>query len=163
MLKTKRRLLQFDSLEGKVLLSAGMANPAATKYHDTVKPFVMTGSLSGLPNGSPGVAGYTETSFPVAGHLASMGRVNGSFSLADPFIPIGTLPDLAGASLTLKNSKGTVQLAIAQAKKHKYKFTVISGTDSYAKASGSGTMAISSIQSNLDLVVKMQTTATKKS
>jgi hypothetical protein len=163
MLKTKRRLLQFDSLEGKVLLSAGMANPAATKHHDTVKPFVMTGSLSGLPNGSPGVAGYTETSFPVAGHLASMGRVNGSFSLADPFIPIGTLPDLAGASLTLKNSKGTVQLAIAQAKKHKYKFTVISGTDSYAKASGSGTMAISSIQSDLNLVVKMQTTATKKS
>jgi hypothetical protein len=163
MLKTKRRLLQFDSLEGKVLLSAGMANPAATKHHDTVKPFVMTGSLSGLPNGSPGVAGYTETSFPVAGHLASMGRVNGSFSLADPFIPIGKLPDLAGASLTLENSKGTVQLAIAQAKKHKYKFTVVSGTDSYAKASGSGTMAISSIQSNLNLVVKMQSTATKKS
>jgi hypothetical protein len=163
MLKTKRRLLQFDSLEGKVLLSAGMANPAAIKHHDTVKPFVMTGSLSGLPNGSPGVAGYTETSFPVAGHLASMGRVNGSFSLADPFIPIGKLPDLAGASLTLENSKGTVQLAIAQAKKHKYKFTVVSGTDSYAKASGSGTMAISSIQSNLNLVVKMQSTATKKS
>jgi hypothetical protein len=163
MLKTKRRLLQFDSLEGKVLLSAGMANPAAIKHHDTVKPFVMTGSLSGLPNGSPGVAGYTETSFPVAGYLASMGRVNGSFSLADPFIPIGKLPDLAGASLTLENSKGTVQLAIAQAKKHKYKFTVVSGTDSYAKASGSGTMAISSIQSNLNLVVKMQSTATKKS
>ena len=163
MLKTKRRLLQFDSLEGKVLLSAGMANPAATKHHNTVKPFVMTGSLSGLPNGSPGVAGYTETSFPIAGHLASMGRVNGSFSLADPFIPIGKLPDLANASLTLKNSKGTVQLAIAQAKKHKYKFTVVSGTDSYAKASGAGTMAISSIQSNLDLVVKMQSTATKKS
>jgi hypothetical protein len=163
MLKTKRRLLQFDSLEGKVLLSAGMANPAATKHHNMVKPFVMTGSLSGLPNGFPGVAGYTETFFPVVGHLASMGRVNGSFSLADPFIPIGKLPDLAGASLTLENSKGTVQLAIAQAKKHKYKFTVISGTDSYAKASGAGTMAISSIQSNLNLVVKMQSTATKKS
>ena len=163
MLKTKRRLLQFDSLEGKVLLSAGMTNPATTEHHDTVKPFVMTGLLSGLPNGSPGVAGYTETSFPVAGHLASMGRVNGSFSLADPFIPIGKLPDLAGASLTLENSKGTIQLAIAQAKKHKYKFTVVSGTDSYAKASGSGTMAISSIQSNLNLVVKMQSTATKKS
>jgi hypothetical protein len=162
MLKTKRRLLHFDSLEGKLLLSAGMADPAVTKHHDTVKPFVMTGSLSGLPSGSPGVTGYTETSFPVAGHLASMKKVNGSFNLADPFIPIGKLPDLAGASLTLENSKGTVQLAIAQAKKHKYKFTIISGTDSYAKASGSGMMAISSIQSNLNLVVKIQSTTTKK-
>jgi hypothetical protein len=162
MLKSKRRLLQFDSLEGKLLLSAGIASPGATKHHDTVKRFVMTGSLSGLPNGSPGVAGYTETSFPVVGHLASMGKVNGSFSLADSVIPIGKLPDLAGASLTLDNSKGTVQLAIAQAKKHKYKFTIVSGTDSYAKASGSGTMAISSIQSNLDLVVKIQSTTTKK-
>ena len=163
MLKTKRRLLQFDSLEGKLLLSASVANPASTKHHETVKRFVMTGSLSGLPNGSPGVAGYTETSFLVAGHLASMGSVDGSFSLADPFIPIGKLPNLGGASLTLENSKGIVQLAIGQTKKHKYKFTIVSGTDSYAKASGSGTMAISSVASSLDLVVKMQSTATKKS
>ena len=93
MSKTKRRLLQFDSLEGKVLLSTGMDDDLAkTKHHDTIKPFVMNGSLSGLPNGSPGVAGYTATSFPVAGHLASMGSVHGSFSLADPFIPIGKLP-----------------------------------------------------------------------
>lgn len=162
MLKTKCHLLQFDCLEGKLLLSTGTADPAVTKHHDTIKRFVMTGSLSGLPNGSPGVAGYTETSFPVAGHLASMGSVNGSFSLADPFIPIGKLPNLTGASLTLENSKGTVRLAIAQAKKHKYKFTIVSATDSYAKVSGSGTVTISSIQSDLDLVVKMQSTATEK-
>ena len=37
MLNTKRRLPQFDSLEGKVLLSAGMADPATTKHHDTAK------------------------------------------------------------------------------------------------------------------------------
>ena len=59
-----------------------------------------------------------------------MGTVHGSFSLADSFIPIGKLPDLAGASLTLENSKGTVQLAIAQTKKHDYKFTIVSGTGS---------------------------------
>ena len=34
MLKTKRRLPQFDCLEGKVLLSAGMADPAATVHRD---------------------------------------------------------------------------------------------------------------------------------
>ena len=44
-----------------------------------------------------------------------MGKVNGSFSLEDAFIPIGKKPDLDGASLTLENSKGSVQLAIAQA------------------------------------------------
>ena len=34
MLKTKRHLPQFESLEAKVLLSTGMANPAKTKRHD---------------------------------------------------------------------------------------------------------------------------------
>ena len=138
MLK-KRRMLQFDSLEGKVLLSTGMgSHPAKTKHHETIKPFVMNGSLSGLPNGSPGVAGYTATSFPVAGHLASMGSVHGSFSLADPFIPVGKLPDLAGALLTLENPRGTVELAITQTKKNDYKYTIVSGTEHYASASGRG-------------------------
>jgi hypothetical protein len=162
MLNTKRHLPQFDSLEGKVLLSAGMADPAVTKHHDKVKPFVMTGSLSGLPNGSPGVDGYTTTSFPVSGHLASMGTVHGSFSLADPFVPIGKLPDLAGASLTLKNSKGTVQLAIAQTKKNDFKFTIDSGTGKYASNSGSGTMEISSTRAAIDLAISLHSTTVKK-
>jgi hypothetical protein len=163
MLKTKRRLPQFDCLEGKVLLSAGMADPAATVHRDTAKQFLLNGSLSGLPNGSPGIDGFTETSFPVAGHLASMGKVSGSFSLEDAFIPIGKKADLNGASLILENSKGSVRLVIAQAKKHQYKFTVVSGTEDFAKASGSGTMAISSPQSALDLVIKLHSTAVKKS
>ena len=136
MLKTKRHLPQFESLEDKVLLSTGMSNPAKAKHHDTAKRFVMSGSLSGLPNGSPGIAGYTETSFPISGHVASMGTVRGSFSLADSFIPVGKMPNLAGASLTLENSKGTVQLVIAQKKKHEYQFTVVSGSDHYRSASG---------------------------
>lgn len=163
MLKTKRRVLQFDSLEGKVLLSMGMGNhPAKTKHHDTVKPFVLNGSLSGLPNGSPGVAGYTATSFPVAGHLASMGNVQGSFSLADPFIPIGKLPDLAGAALTLENSRGTVQLAITQTKKTDYKFKIVSGTERYASAAGAGKMEIESNRATLDLVIDLHTSSWKK-
>jgi hypothetical protein len=162
MLNSKRYQPQFDSLEGKVLLSASMANSAATKHHDKVKPFVMTGSLSGLPNGSPGVAGYTATSFPVSGHLASMGTVHGSFGLAHSFVPIGKLPDLAGASLSLENSKGTVQLAIAQTKKNHYKFTVDSGTGKYTSASGSGTMKIASTHAAIDLVISLHSTAVKK-
>jgi hypothetical protein len=162
MLNTKRHLPQFDSLEGKVLLSAGMADPAAAKHHDKAKPFVMTGSLSGLPNGSPGVAGFTATSFPVSGHLTSMGTVHGSFSLAEPFIPIGKLPDLSGAALTLKNSNGTVQLAIAQTKKNDYKFTIDSGTGKYTSTSGAGTMKISSTHAAIDLVISLHSTAIKK-
>jgi hypothetical protein len=163
MLKTKRRLPQFDCLEGKVLLSAGMADPAAAVHRDAAKPFLLNGSLSGLPNGSPGIDGFSETSFPVAGHLASMGKVNGTFSLEDAFIPIGKKPDLNGTVLTLENSKGSVHLAIAQSKKHQYKFTVVSGTAGYAKASGSGTMAISSPRDALNLVIKLHSTAIKKS
>ena len=142
---SERHVLQFDSLEGKVLLSTGIgSHPAKTKHHDTIKPFVMNGSLSGLPNGSPGVAGYTATSFPIVGRLASMGSVQGSFSLADPFIPIGKLPNLVGASLSLENSRGTVQLAITQTKKNDYKFTIVSGTEHYASAAGAGKMEIES-------------------
>jgi hypothetical protein len=162
MLKTKRHLPQFESLEDKLLLSTGMSNPAKAKHHDTVKRFVITGSLSGLPNGLPGVAGYTETSFPVTGHVTPMGTVHGSFSLADSFIPVGKMPNLTGASVTLENAKGNVQLAIAQTKKHDYKFTIISGTDDYASASGSGTMAIGSRRDTIDLVISLHSTTTKK-
>ena len=48
MLKTRRRLPQFDCLEGKVLLSVGMANPAASAHRETAKRFLLNGSLSGL-------------------------------------------------------------------------------------------------------------------
>jgi hypothetical protein len=162
MLKTRRRIPQFDSLEGKVLLSAGMAEPAATVHHEKAKPILLNGSLSGLPNGSPSINGFTETSFPVAGRLASLGKVNGSFSLEDAFIPIGKKPNLNGASLTLENSKGSIELTIASSKKQQYKFNIVSGTKAYASTSGSGTIAISSPHSALNLMIKLHSTAAKK-
>ncbi len=162
MLKSSGRLPSFDSLEGKVLLSAGMAGPAVTVHRDAAKRFLLNGSLSGLPNGSPGINGYTETSFPVAGHLASMGKVNGSFRLENAFIPTGKMPNLNGASLTLQSAKGSVQLAIAKSKKHHYQFAVISGTKGYVSAAGAGTIVISSPQDALDLVIKLHSTVVKK-
>jgi hypothetical protein len=163
MLKTKRCLPQFDCLEGKILLSTNMAEPAMLTHRDAVKRFVLNGSLTGLPNGSPGIEGYTESSFPVAGRLTSMGNANGSFTLGDAFIPTGKKPNLNNASLTLESSKGSIQLTIAQATKHRYNFTIVSGTKSYASVSGSGTMAISSPRSTLDLVIKLDSIAVKKS
>ena len=162
MLKSKRHLAHFDALEHKLLLSEVIAHAVTTRHHDLAKRFVLTGSISGLPSGNPGVAGYTETSFPISGHAGSMGTVTGSFKLANSFIPIGKLPNLAGASLSLANTKGTVELSIGQAKDHKYKFSIISGTHKFAKASGSGTMTISSTRSSLDLVVKLKSTLTEK-
>ena len=162
MLKTKRLAPQFDCLEGKILLSAGMGDPAKSGHKDVAKPFVLNGSLSGLPNGSPGVNGYTETSFPVSGHLGTMGTVHGSFSLKNPFIAMGKLPNLSGASLTLENAKGTVDLAITHSNKQQYKYTIESGTDDYASKSGSGTLEISSPRSTLDLVVRLQSKTVKK-
>ncbi len=162
MLKTTRRPLTFDSLEGKLLLSAATAHLAKTAHHHAAEHFLLNGSLSGLPNGKPGVDGFTETSFPVTGRLASLGAVHGSFSLQHTFIPIGTMPNFSGALLTLENSKGGVQLSITQATKHQYKFTIVSGTQSYASASGSGTMVMSSPRSSLDLLMTLRTQVAKK-
>jgi hypothetical protein len=162
MLRTRRRQLQVDFLEGKVLLSVGMADPAKMAHRETVKPFLLSGALSGLPEGSPGVNGFTETSFPVSGHVASMGSVSGSFELQHTLIPIGKLPNLAGATLTLENSKGSIQLAIAPSKKQRYDSKIVSGSDAYAAKSGSGTLKISSPRNALDLVVSLHTKTVKK-
>lgn len=159
MSKNRRRSLHFDSLEGKVLLSASSAK---ADHHPKPTPFVLNGSVSGLPYGQPGVGGFTETSFPVSGHAGSMKNVTGAFQLAEPFIPAGKLPDLAGAKLTLENTKGTLELAITQPKKGHYRFTVASGTDAYAKDSGSGTIAISSPRFGVNFVIKLHTTAPTK-
>jgi hypothetical protein len=153
MLKTKRRSLQFDSLEGKILLSTGIADPAATVKRDVIKRFLLNGALYGIPTGSTGPEGYNVSSFSVGGHTASMGNVNGSFNLANTFVPIGTRPDLGNASLTLTNGKGSVQLAIAPSKTKLYHFTIISGTNHYAAATGSGTLTISPTQGSINFVV----------
>lgn len=153
MLKTKRRTLQFDSLEGKVLLSTGMADPAATVKRDVVKPFLLTGTLYGIPSGTTGPEGYNVSTFTVVGHTAAMGNVSGSFNLADTFVPIGKRPDLGNASLTMTNRKGSVQLAIAPSKTDLYHFKITSGTNHYADATGSGTLTIAPTQGTINFVI----------
>jgi hypothetical protein len=153
MLKTKRRTLQFDCLEGKILLSTGMADPAATVRRDVVKRLLIDGALYGIPNGTTGPEGYTVSTFSVVGHTASMGNVSGSFNLADSFVPVGKLPNLGNASLTLTNHKGSVQLTIAPSKTKLYHFKITSGTDHNAGATGSGTLTISPTQGTINFVI----------
>src|SRR5213592_2341187 len=105
MPKTTRRTLGFDSLEDKVLLSTGMADPATTRG------LYLKGVLTGVynPNGSPN--GVVVSTFTVKGSAGSMGKVKGTLALAKPLTP-GGKPDLSAATLTLANRQGRVQLSI---------------------------------------------------
>jgi hypothetical protein len=153
MLKTKRRTLQFDSLEGKILLSTGIADPAAAVHRQVAKRILLNGALYGIPSGTTGPEGFNVSTFSVGGHTVSMGKVSGSFTLANTFVPIGKWPDLGNATLTLTSQKGSVQLAIAPSKTKLYHFTITSGTNHYAAATGSGTLRMSPMQGSINFVI----------
>lgn len=156
MRKTRRHTPQFDALEGKVLLSTGIANPAATLHRQPAKRVVLNGTLHGLPSGSTGPQGYSVSSFQVGGHAGSMGNVGGAFDLADGVIPIGRLPDLSNASLILANQKGSVVLMISASQKNHYRFKILGGTGSDARAFGSGSVKISSSHNSFDFDIKLR-------
>jgi hypothetical protein len=156
MANIRQRALQFDSLEGKVLLSTGMADPATTVYQHKAPQFHMNGNLQGFPAGMSGPDGYSVTSFAVAGHVASMGNVGGSFYLSDTFIPTGKLPNLSKATLILANQNGSVHATLNSSRSHHYRFTIISGTGDDTFASGSGKLTISSSRHSIDFKIKLQ-------
>jgi hypothetical protein len=156
MANTRQRTLQFDSLEGKILLSTGMADPAATIYQHKAPKFHLNGNLYGFPSGTSGPDGYNVTAFPIGGHVASMGNIGGSIYLSDTFVPIGKLPNLSKATLILFNQSGSVHLTLNASRSHHYRFTIISGTGDDTWASGSGRLTISSSHDSLDFKFKVQ-------
>jgi hypothetical protein len=155
MSKSTRRALQFDSLEGKILLSSGMADPAAVVYRQKTVRFILSGAISGTPSGIVGPSGYIISSFPVSGHLTSMGNVSGAFYLKNTFVRFGKMPDLSKASLVLSNQKGSVAIALDASGSHHYKFKVMSGTGTYTYASGKGTLVISARHNSLAFSIKI--------
>lgn len=155
MARTRQHSLQFDFLEGKVLLSSGIADPAAMVHQQQVHQFHLNGIFYGLPSGTSGPDGYVVSSFPIDGHAASMGNVHGAFFLSRTFVRVGKLPDLSKATLTLANQKGSVNIALNASGSHHYKFTVMSGTGMYTFASGTGKLTISASRSSLDFVFKV--------
>jgi hypothetical protein len=155
MLKTKRRTLAFDCLEGKVLLSTGMANPVWAAPSAKVNHFILNGSLYGLPFGTIQNNGVHVASFGVAGHVHTMGRVIGDLHLANGFVAQGKLPNLSNATLNLGNARGNVQLTTASSPSNRYVFVVTSGTGDYAAALGSGTMVISFNRNKINFQVKL--------
>jgi hypothetical protein len=155
MSKTARRTLEFDSLEGKVLLSSGLADPAATVSQRKALHLQLRGKLYGLPSGASGPDGYSVSSFPVNGHVVAMGNVSGAFFLRYTFISYGKLPDLSKSNLVLQNQNGSVRISLNATGTHHYKFMIMSGTGSYTNASGTGYIAISSRYYSLDFTIKM--------
>jgi hypothetical protein len=155
MSKSTRRALQFDSLEGKILLSSGMADPAAVVFRHKTLRFILSGAISGIPAGTVGPSGYVISSFPVSGHLASMGNVSGAFYPKYTFVGFGKMPDLSKATLVLANQKGSVAIALNASGSHHYRFKVMSGTGTYTYASGSGTLKISASHNSLAFLIKI--------
>jgi hypothetical protein len=158
MLKTHRRLLQFDSLEGKVLLSTATADPAATVHRSAAKPFVLDGSVQGLPTGSFGSKGLEVSSFHVSGHLGSMGKVTGEFLLSNKLVARGELPDLADSLLILTNQKGSLLLGVKPSTKSRYSFQILAVTTNYASVSGSGFLTVAPSRTTFNLVITFHST-----
>jgi hypothetical protein len=159
MARTTRHLIEFDSLEGKLLLSVGIANPAVTVLQQKVFRFHLNGKLEGIPSGIAIPKGFMESAFPLSGDLALMGHVEGAFFLKYSYIPNGKLPDLSKATLVLTNQKGRIDIALNATGSHHYKFKIMSGTGIYTFASGKGNLTILSSHNSPAYTIKMQSTS----
>ena len=156
MASSRRRTLGFDCLEAKLLLSTGMADPAAIVHQAKGNRFHLGGTLRGIPSGTAVPNGFIVSSFPLSGNVASMGAVEGAFFLKHSFIPSGKLPDLSKAVLVLINQKGRVNIALNATGSHHYKFTIMSGSGDYTFASGKGNLTVSGSHKSPVLTIKMQ-------
>jgi hypothetical protein len=155
MLKTHRHPLHFDSLEGKVLLSVGLADPAVVVHRSRAQAFVLNGSVEGLPTGKFDSKGLEVSSFTVSGHVGSMGKVTGFFLLSNKVVTRGAMPDLANSLLVLTNSQGSLLLGIKPTTKHHYSFQVIGVTSHYLSVSGSGTLTVAPSRTLANLVITL--------
>jgi hypothetical protein len=142
MSRTKQRTLQFDCLDSKVLLSAGLADTAVAVHRDVVKHFHLNGAFTGLPLGSAVQNGFRVSLFLVEGHAGSMHRVSGVLNLGDTMILSGKKPNLSNAALALANKEGSVVLLITKTTTRYYDFKVVAGTGVYTGAQGSGFLVV---------------------
>jgi hypothetical protein len=128
-------------LEGKVLLSTGIRDPARVVHRATASGLSLKGVLTGTlsPAGSP--SGVPVTTFAVKGNAGSMGSVRGTFALTKALAP-GRQPNLSNATLTLSNWKGRVQLTIGRSLNQYYNYVITSGNGHFATASGSGLITL---------------------
>jgi hypothetical protein len=144
MPRTTRRTPTFDAMEGRVLLSSGLRDPAGHVHRSLARAghFTLNGAVVGIPYGVIGKGGIIVTALPMTGQAHSMGNVNASLALAHNVIAPGQLPNLNNATLTLANAHGSVQLRMAASPSNRHVFVVASGSGAYASVYGSGTAII---------------------
>jgi hypothetical protein len=144
MSRTTRRTPTFDAMEGRVLLSSGLRDPAAHVHRSLASHghFMLNGAVVGIPFGTVGRGGIVVSAFPMAGQAKSMGNVTGSLQLADNVIAPGRQPNLNNATLTLSNARGSVQIRMASSPSNRHVFVVTYGSGAYASVFGSGTVII---------------------
>jgi hypothetical protein len=155
MSRTRRHRIDFDFLEGKVLLSTVMTAPAAIVHQQKSNHFHLDGKLRGIPSGTAVPNGFIVSSFPLNGNVASMGNVEGTLFLKYSFIQMGKLPDLSKSSLVLTNQKGSVTISLNASGSHHYKFTIMYGSGLYTFASEKGTLTLSGSRKFPDFTIKM--------
>ncbi len=144
MSRTTRLTPTFDAMEGRVLLSSGMRDPAAQVHRSLASTgrFKLNGALVGIPFGTVSQDGIVVSAFPLSGRAESMGKVTGSLVLTDNIITPGRQPDLGNATLTLSNARGSVQIKTAVSPSNRHVFIVTYGSGAYASVYGSGTAII---------------------
>jgi hypothetical protein len=150
----RSRSLQIETLEGKIFLSSGTANPAKSLDVTAAKPFAFNGTLyvgfaersSASSNESEFYAfiGKDKEPFkPMGTHVQMAGP------LAHPqLLPPHAFPDLNASTLSLVNSKGSLSVTFSSSEPNAYSFTngydftISAGTGRFVSAPGTDGSAI---------------------
>jgi hypothetical protein len=116
----------------------------------------LSGTLRGVPFGTSGPEGFVVSSFPISGHVASMGNVSGEVFLTYNIVGKGKMPNLSSASLVLANQNGSVDLSLNTFGSNHHKFRMMSGTGIYTYASAKGTLTFLPGHHSHDYVIKLK-------
>jgi hypothetical protein len=154
MPRRRRHCLEFETLEGKVLLSTGAVDRAAAvhvaakpvkSFVLNTKPYVYVFLTSRRLPRNPSSGGY-QIQLSFAGRkqlVASMGKVDMIEQLVPKLLTANELPDLGGATMTFSNAKGAVVLNLATSNTTTYRFSIVSATGKFAgTVGGTGSITI---------------------
>ncbi len=157
MSRTRRRALEIECMEEKVLLSAGFHDPARHILARRPRHINTNGVLRGSLVGSASLNGFTATSFTVVGRMGSLGLARGSFALADPFIPVGGRLNLSGSTLTLIGPKGAIELGIAGSTSNVYRYKIVAGSGHFSDVASAGMLVIKPVHGTNEYAMRLQT------
>ena len=139
MRRRRTTLLRLETLEGRVLLSPAIADPAKTVQVKPAKAFTFNGTLylsfEGRGNSPLEVSPGLSEKLP----FKPMGaKVYVSGLLAHPKFQPGLhgLPDLSDSTFELSNSRGSLLVTFSPSTTNTYHFTISGGTKNFVTANG---------------------------